>query len=123
MKSIILQIRATDFKFEVSTFTSNVQYLRTLQEVAEGGEVDFAHYLEHVGPQPSKGLKCTKPSKGFKCILCGKILAGNKAEGRWHVEAVHFPGTYEYECEFCGKKLNSEKQFSNHRSRCTKKPN
>ena len=91
-----------------------MQYLRTLQEVAERGEVDFAYYLEHVGPQPSKGFKCTK---------CGKILAGNKKEGRWHVEAVHFPGTYLYECEFCGKKLNSEKQFSNHRSRCTKKPN
>ena len=123
MKLIICKTNQSISNFKVSTFTSNVQYLRTLQEVAEGGEVDFAHYLEHVGPQPSKGLKCTKPSKGFKCIICGKILAGNKAEGRRHVEAVHFPGTYLYECEFCGKKLNSEKQFSNHRSRCTKKPN
>ena len=112
---IICKTNQSISNFKVSTFTSNVQYLRTLQEVAERGEVDFAQYLEHVGPQPGKGFKCTK---------CGKILVGGKTNGTRHVEAAHFPGTFEYECEFCGKKLNSGQQLSLHKSRsCTKKPN
>ena len=32
-----------------------------------------------------------------------------------HVEAIHYPGTFQYECEYCGKKLNSKSQLANHK--------
>ena len=32
-----------------------------------------------------------------------------------HVEAIHYPGTFQYECEYCRKKLNSKSQLANHK--------
>ena len=107
---MISKNKTLDSEYRVFTFTSNMQYLRTLQEVADGEEVDFAYYLEHVGPLQ------------FKCTICEKTIQGKKKNGMVHVEAIHFPGTFQYECEFCGKKLNSMRQLGNHKSRsCIKR--
>ena len=100
---MISKNKTLDSEYRVFTFTSNMQYLRTLQEVADGEEVDFAYYLEHVGPRQ------------FKCTICEKTIQGKKSDGMRHVEAIHYPGTFQYECEYCRKKLNSKSQLANHK--------
>jgi len=36
----------------------------------------------------------------FKCTMCG-LKAPRAAKVKDHLEAVHFPNTYRYECEYC----------------------
>merc|ERR1712243_253295 len=37
----------------------------------------------------------------FKCTLCGKQNSLNKAHVRNHIESVHFPGHFSYNCNHC----------------------
>ena len=34
-----------------------------------------------------------------------------------HVENIYFPGTFEYECDVCGEKLDTRDKLRNHLSR------
>ena len=38
--------------------------------------------------------------RGHKCTLCGKTT-NDRGNLRKHVENVHFPGTFSYECKYC----------------------
>ena len=52
----------------------------------------------------------------FQCSLCGKISKDRSNVIR-HVESIHFPGSYEYECDQCGEKFDTKAKLGNHRSR------
>ena len=54
--------------------------------------------------------------KLFKCNICKKSFKGSKTSAVRHVEAIHFPGTYEYECDLCGEKLNSKRSLHKYKS-------
>ena len=52
----------------------------------------------------------------FQCNLCGKI--SDRRNGSFkHVENVHFPGTYQYECEKCGQTFGTQNKIVQHRMR------
>ena len=36
----------------------------------------------------------------YKCGICGKIN-GQKIHTQNHIESIHFPGTFEYNCKHC----------------------
>jgi len=36
----------------------------------------------------------------FKCSICGKIN-GRKDHAENHIESIHFPGTFQYNCKYC----------------------
>jgi uncharacterized C2H2 Zn-finger protein len=36
----------------------------------------------------------------FKCIICGKIN-GRKDHAENHIESIHFPGVFQYNCKYC----------------------
>ena len=75
----------------------------------EGGvEFDLHAYSCRVSEGENKGK--------FQCSLCGKI-SGKKGDAFLHVESIHFPGSYEYECDQCGEKFDTKAKLGNHRSR------
>ena len=90
-----------------------MQYLRTLQTAAEGEEFDFANYLEKI------------EVKKFKCTICEKTIRGEKSDGMRHVESIHYPGTFVYNCELCGEKFDTKNKLKKHHLRnspaCTDK--
>ena len=55
-----------------------------------------------------------KSEAGFQCTICCKIFT-RRYEGRSHVESVHFPNYFEYQCEFCGASFKSKKTYFNHK--------
>ena len=50
---------------------------------------------------------------GFKCKLCGKINT-HRYHTLNHVESVHFPSSFNYECNICGKQYNSKNSLNVH---------
>ena len=93
-----------------------MQYLRTLQVQDDGlqggnGErvgQDLHGYYSKV----TEGENIGK----FQCNLCGKIC-NNKFSSFRHVEALHFPGSYEYECDQCCNKFDTKSKYEQHRSK------
>lgn len=53
---------------------------------------------------------------GFQCTICGKT-SGSKREARNHVESIHFPSSFVYNCEHCGREFNSLNTRNVHISR------
>ena len=93
------------------------QFLRTLQ-VQDGGlqsscgyeggvEFDLHAYSCRFSEGENKGK--------FQCSLCGKI-SNRKERAFCHVENIHFPGSYEYECDQCGEKFDTKNKVYQHRS-------
>ena len=95
-----------------------MQYLRTLQvqddgllgswEYGEGVEQDLHGYSSKI----TEGENIGK----IQCNLCCKISI-NKSKAFEHVEAIHFPGSYEYECDRCDRKFDTKHKWYTHRSR------
>ena len=64
---------------------------------------------------PSSLYRYIKKESGlFVCTLCGKS-SSQRGNLRKHVEGVHFPGQFVYECQTCGKKFNGMNSFSVHK--------
>ena len=76
-------------------------------ENGDGVEIDLHAY--------SKKLTEGENIGEFQCSLCGKISNQTKDAFR-HVENIHFPGTYEYECDQCGEKFDTKNKVYQHRS-------
>jgi hypothetical protein len=57
----------------------------------------------------------------FQCALCCKRFAGRVAV-RNHVESIHFPKLFVYDCVLCGKTLTSQSAMNYHLSTRHKKP-
>ena len=49
----------------------------------------------------------------FSCTLCGKVNA-QKNNIRKHIEGVHFPGQFVYDCSICYKRFNGKNSLSVH---------
>jgi len=43
---------------------------------------------------------------GVMCSLCAKTFK-NKRDARNHIESIHFPNSFIYSCEHCGKQFNA----------------
>merc|ERR1719341_2726685 len=52
----------------------------------------------------------------FQCNLCGKI-SRDRTNSFQHVENIHFPGSYEYQCDQCDEKFDTNDKWRKHRSR------
>ena len=74
----------------------------------EGVEYDLHRYSSKI----TEGRNIGK----FQCNLCGMISL--KRSGSFeHVENIHFPGTYEYPCDQCDEKFDTNNKWRNDRSR------
>ena len=54
-----------------------------------------------------------RTSDGFSCNICGKQNS-QRGNSMNHVESVHFPNMFEYECYVCGKKANNYNSLQVH---------
>ena len=50
----------------------------------------------------------------FSCSLCGKTAARTK-DVRDHVENIHFPNMFTYQCDLCAEMLKSKTALKNHK--------
>jgi len=57
-----------------------------------------------------------KLDTGYSCTICHKQF-GNKRDGRNHCEALHFPNSFVYNCDFCGTTFNSKNTLNVHQTR------
>jgi len=80
---------------------------------------------EHAeGLQPSDLLQYTNkdPSTGkHVCTLCSNFSHSSQANVRNHIESKHFPGTFVYTCQLCGKQSPSHQGLLKHKSKWHKK--
>lgn len=58
-------------------------------------------------------------SSGWKCTICGKESA-QKVNLVKHIESVHFPDMFSYECKYCDKTFNAKNSLYAHVSRTHK---
>ena len=77
-------------------------------EYGDGVALDLHAYSKKLTEGENKGK--------FQCSLCGKI-SNQKKDAFSHVENIHFPGSYEYECHQCGEKFDTKHKVYLHRSR------
>ena len=114
---INLQIMLTSSICLSLSISQLMQNLRTLQSQDYGmqtsykyGEVerDLQGYTSKITEGENKGK--------FQCNLCGQIRIC-KSHLLEHVEAKHFPGSYEYQCDQCDEKFDTKCKWRNHRSR------
>jgi len=52
------------------------------------------------------------------CTLCGVFRNKTITNVRCHIESKHFPGTFSYSCQFCGKPCNSKTSLRDHSQSC-----
>ena len=52
----------------------------------------------------------------FLCFLC-EFSSTNRVHVLNHVESVHFPGSFKYQCDYCPKVLNTKNAKNVHMSR------
>ena len=52
----------------------------------------------------------------FYCTLCEKTAA-TRRDVRNHVESIHYPNAFAYNCQFCGKTLKTKKARDWHMSK------
>lgn len=68
---------------------------------------DFDQYIRKDGPYNI-------------CNICACMKNKSITNVRCHIESKHFPGTFTYTCEFCGKDCFSKTSYRDHRSLCMK---
>ena len=78
-----------------------------MQDNSEIGQ-DLHEYIKKLAEGENMGK--------FQCTLCGKI-SRFKSRAVMHVESIHFPGSYEYECDYCGEKFDTRKKWSHHQTK------
>jgi hypothetical protein len=69
--------------------------------VAGTGFGDPGELHQFVGREESSGL--------HHCTICTKTAA-TRRDVRNHVESIHFPDSFVYDCEYCDKKMKTKKQ-------------
>ena len=86
----------------------NLHRLQDCDEYGDGVENDLHAYSRKFTEGENKGK--------FQCSLCGQI-SKLKDHAFMHVESIHFPGSYEHECEQCGEKFDTKNKLRHHLSR------
>ena len=74
-----------------------------------GGKGDPSELLAYVAENPAEQGK-----NRFSCQICGKTAARTK-DVRDHVENIHFPNVYTYQCFICSEVLRSKTALKNHK--------
>ena len=74
-----------------------------------GGEVE--QDLHRFSSKITEGENIGK----FQCNLCGKI-SPRRLHSFEHVEGVHFPGSYQYQCDQCDEKFDAKSKWRRHRT-------
>jgi len=64
-------------------------------------------YIEKVFDSETDGLA------RYKCILCGKIN-NRKGHAENHLENIHFPGAFSYDCKYCESTFSSKNMLYKH---------
>jgi len=97
------------------------------QEYAEGD-----HSMGHENVQTmdsAKGYNFQSPEEllqfvekqiegqNFQCTICRKFNAVRKGLVRNHVESIHFPGLFSYNCDICNKQFEGRNKLAVHNSR------
>ena len=67
---------------------------------------DFDQYLNNLG------------AGSYSCTLCSYVKS--KTLVRFHVESIHFPNTFSYNCPHCGKNFGTHKAYVVHKNRIHK---
>lgn len=49
----------------------------------------------------------------YRCTLCGTIN-GQRAHSENHVENIHFPGSFTYNCKYCQETFNLRNKLYKH---------
>ena len=53
---------------------------------------------------------------GRKCCgICSTFFSQNTKDLRFHIEAVHFPNVFSYQCPDCPTVVNTRKALANHK--------
>ena len=94
-----------------------MQYLRTLQVQDHGMQASLENReveqdLHGYSSKITEGENIGK----IQCNLCGKI-SRFRNDSFQHVENIHFPGSYEHQCDQCDEKFDTKNKWRIHRSR------
>ena len=81
----------------------------------EEKEVTTSTLVDHFGNYTMK-ISGGRNMGKFKCTICGKLMCGERIHAARHVEAQHFPGTFEYECDKCDQIFDTKSKWESHRS-------
>jgi len=92
----------------------------------DGSMVDTGMMAQ--GADGNKGFQITEPqdldqflerdmlSKKYRCGICGLFSHSSKANARNHVESKHYQGFFTYNCQSCGKVMNTKRALEVHKS-------
>ena len=73
---------------------------------------------EFSSPQDFEQHMISDGMGSFTCKLCD--YTKTRTHVRNHVESIHFPNTFTYNCDICGKEFGTNNAFSVHRKRMHK---
>ena len=62
-------------------------------------------------------MHLTKYNGGYICNLCNKLVR-DKTDAKRHLESKHFQNEFIYECDICGKVLNTSMSLYCHKKSC-----
>ena len=131
MSGIMLRASTSRTHFNTNALTVNISapvishYLNTIPEIIKvqfkisGFEKspkspsELENYISEIYPDGGGKL--------WNCSLCNLLSHRSKINVRNHIESVHFPGSFTYQCQQCGKECSSNNSLSLHVSRYHKK--
>ena len=87
----------------------------TNQLSTESTELNFVKTSDVSSPRDLYQFESSEGS-GFQCQLCMKMFS-RRVDGKNHCETVHFPGAFEYTCEYCNVRFKSNNTYKLHKSR------
>merc|ERR1712059_134949 len=96
-------------------------------------DADQGYDASFTGADGNKGEELREPSdllrfvvetydtspgaRRYQCALCSKFSHNGRAHVRNHVESVHYPSAFSYNCDQCDKSFPSKSNVQLHRSR------
>ena len=88
-----------------------------MQDGDEQNSWDYGGEVEQDLYRYSSKITEGKDIGKYQCNLCGKI-SRFRNDSFQHVENLHFPGTFEYECDAdqCDKKFDTKTKWRKHRT-------
>ena len=90
----------------VSHLTDRLDFLFAILLVYFSGRKLLEEYIEKVFDNESGVTR-------YKCILCGKIN-NRKGHAENHIENIHFPGAFSYDCKYCEMTFSSKNSLYKH---------
>merc|ERR1712130_616756 len=82
-------------------------YTTCATEVSHKGVDANKLTLSYIERDPASG------PKSHRCTICGKT-GNDRSNLRRHVESVHFPESFQFDCKYCGKVYNAKNSLYVH---------